>query len=78
MIWKGGTLHWFHAVDQTPLAKLARQVDLSQGQTVRLSPALIQPIAADEVASALTHVAIAEPLNGTVVEIAGPDPIRMG
>jgi len=47
-------------VDQTPPAKLARQVDLSQGQTVRLSSALMQPIAADEVASVLTHVAFDE------------------
>jgi uncharacterized protein YbjT (DUF2867 family) len=76
MIWKGGALHWFHPVDQTHPAKLARQVDLSQGQTVRLSPTLMQPTAADEVASPLTQVALAEPLDGTV-EIAGPEPIRM-
>jgi uncharacterized protein YbjT (DUF2867 family) len=48
----------------------------TQGQTVRLSPALFQPIAADDVAAALTGFALAEPLNGTV-EIAGPEPIRM-
>jgi uncharacterized protein YbjT (DUF2867 family) len=47
----------------------------TQGQTVRLSPALMQPIAADDVATALTGFALAEPLNGTV-EIAGPEPIR--
>ena len=48
----------------------------TEGQTVRLSPALMQPIAADDVAAALTDVAVAEPLNGTI-EIAGPEPIRM-
>jgi uncharacterized protein YbjT (DUF2867 family) len=48
----------------------------SEGQVVRLSPALMQPIAADDVAAALTHVALGEPLNGTI-EIAGPEPIRM-
>jgi uncharacterized protein YbjT (DUF2867 family) len=46
------------------------------GQTVRLSPALFQPIAADDVAVALAGFAVAKPLNGTV-EIAGPEPIRM-
>jgi uncharacterized protein YbjT (DUF2867 family) len=48
----------------------------TEGQTVRLSPALMQPIAADDVAAALTGLALAEPLNDTI-EIAGPEPIRM-
>jgi uncharacterized protein YbjT (DUF2867 family) len=48
----------------------------TEGQTVRLSPGMMQPIAADDVAAALTDVALAEPLNGTM-EIAGPEPIRM-
>ena len=48
----------------------------TEGQTVRLSPGLMQPIAADDVAAALTDVAVAEPVNGTI-EIAGPEPIRM-
>src|SRR6266446_635979 len=48
----------------------------TEGQTVRLSPGMMQPIAADDVAAALTDVAVAEPLNGTI-EIAGPEPIRM-
>src|SRR5262245_22148583 len=45
-------------------------------QTVRLPPALMQPIAADDVAAALADVALAEPLNDTV-ELAGPESIRM-
>jgi uncharacterized protein YbjT (DUF2867 family) len=48
----------------------------TEGQTVRLSSALMQPIAADDVAAALTGFALAEPLNGTI-EIAGPEPIQM-
>jgi uncharacterized protein YbjT (DUF2867 family) len=48
----------------------------TEGQTVRLSPALMQPIAADDVAAALTDVALTEPLNRTI-EIAGPERIRM-
>jgi uncharacterized protein YbjT (DUF2867 family) len=45
------------------------------GDTVRLPPVLIQPIAADDVASAVARVAVAEPLNG-IVEIGGPEPLR--
>lgn len=44
----------------------------TDGNTVRLPPALIQPMAADDVASALCTVAVGAPLNG-IVEIAGPD-----
>ncbi len=47
----------------------------TEGQTVRLPPVLMQPIAADDVAAALADVALAEPLNGTF-ELAGPEPIR--
>jgi len=48
----------------------------TEGQTVRLSPGMMQPIAADDVAAAVTDVALAEAVNGTVT-IAGPEPIRM-
>jgi uncharacterized protein YbjT (DUF2867 family) len=48
----------------------------TEGQTVRLSPGMMQPIAAEDVAAAVTDVAVAEPVNGTI-EIAGPEPIRM-
>jgi uncharacterized protein YbjT (DUF2867 family) len=49
--------------------------DATAGQTVRLSPALLQPIAADDVAAALADVAVGAPANGTI-EIAGPE--RLG
>jgi NADH dehydrogenase len=42
------------------------------GGLIRLSPALVQPIASDDVAAALTDVALAAPLNATI-EVAGPE-----
>jgi len=42
------------------------------GQTVHLPPALWQPIAADDVASALAEVSLGAPVNG-MIEIAGPE-----
>jgi len=44
----------------------------TQGSTVRLSPGLFQPIAADDVAAITAEVALAPPRNG-IVEIAGPE-----
>jgi uncharacterized protein YbjT (DUF2867 family) len=44
----------------------------TDGNTVRLSHALIQPIAADAVASAVARTAVGEPISGTI-EIAGPE-----
>jgi uncharacterized protein YbjT (DUF2867 family) len=44
----------------------------ADGNIVRLSPGLFQPIAADEVAAIVAEVAIAAPRNG-IVEIAGPE-----
>jgi uncharacterized protein YbjT (DUF2867 family) len=40
--------------------------------TVRISPGLFQPIAADDVAAIVADVALAAPRNG-IVEIAGPE-----
>ena len=50
--------------------------DATDGNTVRLPPALIQPMAADDVASAVGRVALGAPLNG-IVEVAGPDQFRL-
>lgn len=47
----------------------------TEGQTVRLPPALMQPIVSDDVAAALAEVAIKAPVNG-MIELAGPEPIR--
>lgn len=47
----------------------------TEGKKVRIAPVLFQPIAADDVASAVAKVALASPLNGTM-EIAGPEQFR--
>jgi uncharacterized protein YbjT (DUF2867 family) len=50
--------------------------DATDGDTVRLPPALIQPMAADDVASGVGRVALGSPLNG-IVEIAGPEQFQL-
>ncbi len=47
----------------------------TEGASVRLPSALMQPIAADDVAALLADVAVSEPKNG-MLEIAGPEQIR--
>ena len=44
----------------------------AEGNVIRLSPGLFQPIAADDVASIVADVALAAPRNG-IIDIAGPD-----
>jgi len=44
----------------------------ANGNIVRISPGLFQPIAADDVAANVADVALAAPRNG-IVEIAGPE-----
>ncbi len=48
----------------------------TERNAVRLPPVLIQPMAAEDVASAVCRVALGSPLNGTV-EIAGPEQFRL-
>jgi len=48
----------------------------ADGDVIRLSPALMQPIAADDVAAALADLAVGSPLNGTL-EVAGPEPLPL-
>jgi len=48
----------------------------TDGNTVRLPPVLIQPITADDVASAVAQVALGAPVNGTV-EVGGPAKFRL-
>jgi len=47
----------------------------TDGNTVRVPPVRFQPMAADDVASAVGRVAMGSPLNG-IVEIAGPEQFR--
>jgi uncharacterized protein YbjT (DUF2867 family) len=48
----------------------------SDGTTIRTAPALIQPMAADDVAAAVGRAAVGSPVNG-VVEVAGPQEFRL-
>jgi uncharacterized protein YbjT (DUF2867 family) len=48
----------------------------TDGQTIRLSPALFQPMAAKDVAAFVAEAALAKPVNG-IIEVAGPEPIGL-
>ena len=48
----------------------------TEGKMVHLAPVLVQPEAADDVASALAEVAVGAPVNG-IVELAGPERFRL-
>jgi len=48
----------------------------AKDNVVHVSPALMQPIASDDVADAVTDYALGAPVNG-VVEIAGPDKVSL-
>ncbi len=48
----------------------------TDGDTVRLAPVLVQPMAADDVAAAVGRVAVGTPLNGTL-DVAGPEQFRL-
>lgn len=43
----------------------------TDGDVIRLSPALLQPIAADDIAATLADLVVGSPLNA-IVEVAGP------
>ncbi|WP_020578257.1 SDR family oxidoreductase [Actinopolymorpha alba] len=47
----------------------------TDGDTVRVPAANLQPIAAKDVAAAVTEVAVSDPVSG-VIEIAGPEKIK--
>jgi uncharacterized protein YbjT (DUF2867 family) len=48
----------------------------AENGAIHVSPALVQPIAADDVASALCQLALGNPLNDTI-EVAGPDALPL-
>src|SRR6202040_2260684 len=68
----------YSIVQATQFFEFLKQLaDISfDGKKVRLPDALFQPMAADDVASALGRVAVGQPLNGTV-EIGGPETFRI-
>jgi uncharacterized protein YbjT (DUF2867 family) len=63
-------------VRATQFVEFAEAITASMtvGDEVRVPDALIQPVAADQVAAVVARAAVAEPLNG-VVNIGGPDKI---
>lgn len=50
--------------------------DATDGNTVRVAPVLIQPMAAEDVASAVGRISVGSPVNG-IVEVAGPQQFRL-
>jgi uncharacterized protein YbjT (DUF2867 family) len=50
--------------------------DATEGNAVRLAPVLIQPMAAEDVASAVGTISVGSPVNG-IVEAAGPQRFRL-
>lgn len=48
----------------------------ADGDSIRLPPAFMQPVAAQDVAATLAATATGEPFNG-IIDLAGPDRLRM-
>src|SRR4030095_5239594 len=73
---KGGGIP-YSIVHATQFFEFIKRIadEATDGTTVRLPPVLIQPMAADDVATAVGRVAVGAPLNGTV-EVAGPQQFR--
>ena len=67
----------YSIVHSTQFFEFAKRIadEATVGDSVHLPPVLFQPIASDDVASALCKAAISAPLNGAI-EIAGPEQFR--
>jgi uncharacterized protein YbjT (DUF2867 family) len=48
----------------------------ADGDVIRISPALVQPVAADDVAATLAELAVISPSNSTI-EVAGPEQLPL-
>jgi uncharacterized protein YbjT (DUF2867 family) len=74
---RGGTIP-YSIVHATQFFEFLKQLaDISfDGKSVRVPDALFQPMAADDVASAVGRIAVGQPINGTV-EIGGPQSFRI-
>src|SRR5215471_4379670 len=64
-----------HATQFFEFLKGLADVSIVDGK-VHLPPVLFQPIAADDVATAVPRITVGPPLNG-IVEIAGPEQFRL-
>ncbi len=73
---KEGTIS-YSIIHSTQFFEFVKRIadDATTGNTIPLPPVLFQPIAADDVVSALCKVATNPPLNGAI-EIAGPEAFR--
>jgi uncharacterized protein YbjT (DUF2867 family) len=73
---KGGGIP-YSIVHATQFFEFVKRIadEATVGTTVRVPPVLFQPIAADDVATAVGKVAVGTPVNGTV-EVAGPQQFR--
>ena len=49
--------------------------DATDGNTIRLAPVLFQPMASDDVATAVGRIAVGAPVNG-IIEVGGPEQFR--
>ena len=67
----------YSIIHSTQFFEFAKRIadESTTGNSVRVPPVLFQPIAADDVVSALLKVATSSPLNGAI-EIAGPEQFR--
>jgi uncharacterized protein YbjT (DUF2867 family) len=68
----------YSIVRATQFFEFAKRIadEATDGDTVRLAPVLIQPMAAEDVARAVGRTAVGSPVNGTV-EVAGPEQFRL-
>jgi uncharacterized protein YbjT (DUF2867 family) len=73
----GSSIPW-SIVHATQFFEFARSIAdaATRGDTVRLAPVLVQPMAADDVAAAVATVAVDAPTN-RVVEVAGPEQLQL-
>jgi len=67
----------YSIIHSTQFFEFAKRIadEATTGNSVHVPPVLFQPIAADDVVSAVAKVAISSPLNGSI-EIAGPEQFR--
>jgi uncharacterized protein YbjT (DUF2867 family) len=73
----GSSIPW-SIVHATQFFEFGRSIAdaATEGDTVRLAPVLVQPMAADDVAAALATVAVGAPAR-RVVEVAGPEQLQL-